>query len=70
MTKSGKTTVIVSKRPSKKEILDQIDAHRIGMYKHQLSRIRVSNLSEDQKRIQSSFIRSRIQYIENLRVRN
>ena len=55
---------------SREEILAQLDTDRIRHYQYQLECIRVSNLPEAQKRIQSSFIHLRIQAIENARVRN
>ena len=66
--KKGKREVIYipGDRVSRKDLLDQIDTQRIKQYEFRLERIRTSDLSEDQKRIQSSFIRSHISYIRNM----
>ena len=65
-----KVIYIPAEPVSREEILRQIDTYRINMYKRQLQRIKHSDLSEDQKRIQSSFIHSHIAYIEHMRERN
>lgn len=68
---ANKETIYIPPDPvSREEILAQLDADRIKHYRYQLECIRVSNLSDDQKCIQSSFIHLRIQAIENARVRN
>ena len=68
---STKETIYIPAVPvSREEILIQLDSNRIRHYQYQLERIRVSDLSKNQKRIQSSFIHSRIQAIETARIRN
>ena len=68
MKKSKRKVIYIPAEPvSREEILRQLDTYRINLYKHQLQRIRHSDLSEDQKRIQSSFIRSRLRAIERER---
>ena len=64
--KKKEVIYIPAQRVSRKKLLNQIDAQRISQYKFQLERIRTSDLSEDQKRIQSSFIYSHIDYIKNM----
>ena len=64
-----KVIYIPGDRVSRKEILDRLDAQRISQYKFRLECIRTSDMPDDQKRIQSSFIRSHISYIESMRER-
>ena len=59
-----KVIYIPAEPVSREEILRQIETYRINMCKRQLQRIKHSDLSDDQKRIQSSFIRSRLKSIE------
>ena len=66
----AKETIYIPADPvSREEILAQLDAYRIRHYQYQLECIRTSDLSKDQKRIQSSFIHSRLRAIENARIR-
>ena len=62
-----KVIYIPAEPVSREEILKQIETYRINMYKHRLQRIKHSDLSDDQKRIQSSFIRSRMEAIKRER---
>jgi len=67
---SQKETIYIPAEPvSTEEISAELDAYRIMHYQHQLECIRVSDLTDDQKRIQSSFIHSRLRAIENARIR-
>ena len=68
--KKRKIIYIPATRVSREKILEQLDAERIQYYRFRLECIRTSDLSEDQKRIQSSFIHSHIAYIEHMRERN